>query len=145
MAVTAKRDNLRLVAIILGEKEGKVRNKEAMELLDYGFNNYKVDLLKKENEIIDTVEIEKGSKDKVDVILKEDLIVLSKKTDKSINYDYEVDIKKIKLPLNKGDIVGKIKLLDNGKIIKENDLIVNDDIKKINYLKYVFNKIKKIF
>ena len=42
MAVTAKRGNMRLLAITLGEKSGKVRNNETMKLLDYGFNNYKI-------------------------------------------------------------------------------------------------------
>ena len=145
MAVTAKRDNLRLIGIILGEKEGKVRNQEAMELLDYGFDNYKVDVLKKENEVVDTIDIEKGDKNKVDIVLKEDLIVLSKKIDKSINYDYEIDLNEIKLPLKKKDTVGKIKLLNNGKVIKENDLAVNDDVNKIGYFKYIFKRLKEIF
>ena len=38
MAVTAKRGNMRLLAITLGEKSGKVRNNETMKLLDYGRN-----------------------------------------------------------------------------------------------------------
>ena len=46
MAVTAKRDNMRLIAIVLGESEGKVRNNETMELLNYGFDNYKVKTIK---------------------------------------------------------------------------------------------------
>ncbi len=145
MAVTAKRNNMRLIGIILGEKEGKVRNQEAMELLDYGFDNYKVDLLKSKNEVIDTINIEKGDKDKANVLLKDDLIILSKKSDKSINYDYQVDINYIKLPLNKGDIVGKIKLIDNSKVIEEKDLIIDDSINKISYLKYLFGKLKRIF
>ncbi|MBQ4634349.1 MAG: D-alanyl-D-alanine carboxypeptidase, partial [Bacilli bacterium] len=47
MAVTAKRNNMRLLAVVLGEKEGKVRNKETSDLLDYGFNNYEVITIKK--------------------------------------------------------------------------------------------------
>ena len=47
MAVTAKRDGMRLLAIVLGEKEGKVRNKETANLLDYGFNIYEVLTIKK--------------------------------------------------------------------------------------------------
>ena len=39
LAVTAKKYGLRLIGIVLGEKESKIRNNEAMKLLDYGFNN----------------------------------------------------------------------------------------------------------
>ena len=38
LAATAKRNDLRLIAIVLGEKDSKVRNSETMSLLDYGFN-----------------------------------------------------------------------------------------------------------
>ena len=40
MAVTAKRNGMRLLAIVLGESNGKIRNQETAELLDYGFNLY---------------------------------------------------------------------------------------------------------
>ena len=38
---------LRLIAIVLGEEESKVRNSETMALLDYGFNNKKITIIKK--------------------------------------------------------------------------------------------------
>ena len=46
MAVTAKRDDMRLLAVVLGEKQGKVRNNETAALLDYGFNTYEVNTIK---------------------------------------------------------------------------------------------------
>ena len=44
LAVTAKRDGMRLIAIVLGEDNAKVRNSEAAQLLDYGFNNKQIQL-----------------------------------------------------------------------------------------------------
>ena len=52
MAVTALKDNMRLIAVVLGEASGKVRNSEAMELLYYGYNLYKVDLIKIKDDVI---------------------------------------------------------------------------------------------
>ena len=145
MAVTAKRDNLRLIAIVLGENEGKVRNNETMELLNYGFDNYKIDLVKSKDEIVETVKIDKGNKKSVDIYLKNDLAILSKKSDKNIKYDYEVVLNDIKIPLKNGDVVGKINLLNNNKVVKSEDLIVKDDINKVNYFKYIGDKILNIF
>ena len=73
MAVTAKRDDMRLIAIVLGEETGKVRNEETSTLLDYGFNMYKVDLVKGKDEIITDIKIDKGDKDKISLSAKEDL------------------------------------------------------------------------
>ena len=79
MAVTAKRDDMRLIAVVLGEETGKERNEETSELLDYGFNMYKVDLVKSKDEIITDIKIDKGDKEKISLSAKEDLLVLKKK------------------------------------------------------------------
>lgn len=145
MAVTAKRDNMRLIAIVLGEKSGSVRNNETMALLDDGFYHYKIDLIKPKGDIVEKIKIDKGNVDEVNVVLKDELSVLSKKTDASINYDTKVTINDIDLPINKGDCVGKIDVIYNGNIIKSSDLIVLDDVKKINYFKYIFTDLINVF
>ena len=144
MAVTAERDNMRLIAIVLGEASGKARNQEATDLLDYGFNTYKVDLLNKKNEVVKELEIEKGNKSKVNAILKHDVSILRKKSDAGINYDTSVKINDIRLPLKKGDVVGKLEVLDNGNVIKSEDLIIDEDVSKINYFKHLYNSFKNI-
>lgn len=145
MAVTAKRDNMRLIAIVLGEKESKVRNSETMELLDYGFDNYKLDLIKEQGDVVKTINIDKANLDKIDIKTKDDLSVLSKKFEKSIKYDFDIKLNDITLPIKKGDVVGKIDLLYNDKVIKSSDLIVDVDVGKINYFKYIYNEIKSLF
>ena len=144
MAGTAERDNMRLIAIVLGEASGKARNQDATDLLDYGFNTYKVDLLNKKNEVVKELEIEKGNKSKVNAILKHDVSILRKKSDAGINYDTSVKINDIKLPLKKGDVVGKLEVLDNGNVIKSEDLIIDEDVSKINYFKHLYNSFKNI-
>lgn len=144
MAVTAERDNMRLIAIVLGESSGKARNQDATDLLDYGFNTYKVDLLNKKNEVVKELEIEKGNKSRVNAILKHDVSILRKKSDAGINYDTSVKINDIKLPLKKGDVVGKLEVLDNGNVIKSEDLIIDEDVSKINYFKHLYNSFKNI-
>ena len=145
MAVTAKRGNLRLIAIVLGEKESKIRNSETASLLDYGFNNYKIDLIKEKGEIVDKIDILKGNKKSVDVVLKDDLKILNKKSNPSINYEFEIKLDEISLPIKKNDKLGTINLVDNGKIIKSVDLISNDNVLKIGYFQYLINGFLSLF
>ena len=145
MAVTAKRNNMRLIAIVLGEKESKVRNNETMNLLNYGFDNYKVELLKKKGEVIKTVEIERGTKDKIELVTKDELSILTKKSNPNINYSYNVVINNFKLPVKKGNIIGKIELIDKNKIVKNVDLISNDSVYKINIFKFLINYFTSVF
>lgn len=144
MAVTAKRNDMRIIAVVLGEESGKVRNQETTELLDYGFNNYKVDLVKSKDDVVSEIKFDKGDKEKVDVVPVEDISMLSKKSEVSRQYDTEVKLNKVSYPINKGDIVGKILVKDNNKIIREVDLTIVDNVKKINYFKLWLRTLKNI-
>lgn len=144
MAVTAKRGNMRLLAITLGEKSGKVRNNETMKLLDYGFNNYKINLIKSKNDVVDKIKIDKGNKEFVNVVPIKDVSILLKVSDRAKRYDTDVKIEKVKYPLQKGDVVGKILIKDGEKVIDNVDLIVNEQVKKINFIKLYFRTLKRI-
>ncbi len=144
MAVTTKRDGMRLLAIVLGEKEGKVRNSETMELLDFGFQNYKVDTLKKKGEVVTYLDLDKANK-KVPVVLKNDLTILSKKTDKSLLYDFKINMNDNSLPIKSNSVVGKINLVNDNKIVKSEDLIITEDIYKVGYFKYLLDMLYSIF
>ena len=76
LAATAKRDSLRLIAIVLGENDSKVRNQEVMDLLDYGFNNVKMNCIMKKGDLIEKRKIVKGDHSILEVVLKEDTIYL---------------------------------------------------------------------
>lgn len=144
MAVTAKRDGMRLIAIVLGEEQGSVRNEETEKLLDYGFNIYKVDVVKNKGEIITDINIDKGTKDKISASINEDISVLKKKSELSKTYDIDTKINDIKLPVKKGDVIGKVLIKDNGKTIKEVDLIATESVDKLGYFKTILGTIKNV-
>ena len=126
MAVTAKRDGMRLLAIVLGEESGKVRNSEVSELLDYGFDNYKTMVLKDKNDIVDTIVVEKGTKREINV--KEDASILMRQSDSENGYDTEISLNDISLPLKRYDVIGKFYIKKDDEIINAIDLIVKDDV-----------------
>ena len=144
MAVTAKKDNMRIIGIVLGEEISKVRNKETEELLDYGFNTYKVNLIKKKGDLVDTIKINKGNKKKIDVILDSDIAVLTKKSDNGLKYDEKVVLNEIKLPLKQGDIIGVLELYNKGSKIGTYNLVSSCSVKKKNMISIYLDNLKKI-
>lgn len=144
MAVTAKRDNMRLIAVVLGEDSGKVRNQETMELLDYGFNLYKVDLIKSRDDKVGSTKIDRASKEKIDIYPKEDITILGKKSDVSLNYDIEVKLNDINLPVKKDSVIGKIIVKSGNKNIREVDAIVKENIEKMSFLQTFGNTLKEV-
>ena len=145
MAVTAKRNGLRILAIVLGEKEGKVRNKETSELLDYGFNNYEITNIKKKGEKVGEISLLKSDSEKIDIILNEDINIIQKKGEEKKEFKSEVKLNNLKLPIKKGDIIGELLIKDNNEIIKKVTLYSNKDMKKRNFLDLWGNILKSMF
>lgn len=144
MAVTAKRNNMRLIAVVLGEEVSKVRNKETQELLDYGFSLYKVDVIRKKGEVIDKVKIKKSNTDKIDAILENDVTVLLKKSDQKKPYKEKIIIDDINIPIKKNSKIGTLELYDNSNKIGSYNLITNKDIKKKSIYNIYLDNLKDI-
>lgn len=145
MATTAKRNNMRLLAIVLGEESGKVRNLETTELLDYGFNLYEVKTIKKKGEILGNIEIDKANKNIINIVASEDVVILKKQSDKDKEYKSDVKLKSLKLPIKKGDNIGTLTVKDDiGNKIEEIKITVLEDIEKDNFLNIFFKIIKNM-
>lgn len=141
MAVTAVRHGMRLLAIVLGEENGKVRNSETAELLDYGFNLYELDTIKKKGEILGNIKIDKSSVDNIEIIASRDVTVLKKKGEEKKNYKTDLRLNNLELPINKGEEIGNLIILDDlGNQMDKVAVTVNQDIKKDNFLN-IFLKI----
>lgn len=143
LAATTKRNNLRLIAIVLGEKDSKVRNKETMELLDYGFNNIKVKKLKNKHAVIKSVQINRANKKSINALLKEDLIVTSNNIHKQ-KYKYKVELNNIKLPIKKGQEVGKISVLVDNRVVLEERLISSDSVKQMSFYELYTSNLRNL-
>ena len=133
LAATAKRGDIRLIGIVLGEKNSKVRNNETMELLDYGFNNTKLKVLKNKNTIVKKIKLSKATKDYINVYLKDNLFVIEDINDNN-KYKYDIDIYNIKYPINKNNIIGKMNVINNNKIVGSSLLISKDNINKLDII-----------
>lgn len=135
MAVTAKKDNLRLVAIVLGEEDNNVRNSETASLLDYGFNSYKIQLLKAKGDSLGKITIEKGNLDNVEIVTTQDIGAVTKKSENLENLETELQMDEIQLPVAPGDVVGKVILKHNGEVLGEYPVTVKEEVKKTSFLR----------
>ena len=140
LSATVKRGDLRLIGITLGEKDSKVRNKETIDLLDYGFNNTKLKTLKKKNSVIRSINLDKSDKKSINLILKDNLNVIED-IDSKNKYNYEVNVNEIKLPIKKGDVLGTIFVYLKNKKVSSMDLISDRDVGKLSLIDLFRNNI----
>ena len=147
LAATAKKEDLRFIAIVLGEEDSKVRNQEVMSLLDYGFNHYQMNLIKSKDQVLKKIPVDKATKTEISLVPVHDIGVLSKKSDNSRKYTYDVEVNSFKFPVKEGDIVGKVvvKDKDKNKKITSVDLTVLEDIDSLSYIELFYKGFKDLF
>ncbi len=144
MTVTAKRNNMRLIAIILGEEVSKVRNAETTALLDYGFQSYQAKTLKEKGIVVDKIQLERSNKKEIELILKDDIQILEQIGTTDKKYQEKIKLNNYQLPIKKGDVLGKLQIYDENKLVSEYDLIAKEDAKKQTLLSYYSENLKKI-
>ena len=140
LTASAKRNDMRLISVIIGAENSKTRFNESSLLLSYGFANFENKLLVDISAPLKKVKVNKGKLDEVDVYGEENFSVIVKKGD---NATYETNMEipdAVKAPLENGDVVGKVVITKEGSVIKEVNVIVKEDIKHSSYLDN-FNKI----
>ena len=142
LSATAKRENMRLIGVVLGAENSKKRFAETSQLLNYGFANFENKKVVDSNK---TQKIEiKGCKQKTLTIHPEsDLYIICNKKDKENNFSIETKLKEhITAPITIGDSLGEILVVQNGQVISSTKIISKDNVEKasfIDYLSYVLN------
>jgi D-alanyl-D-alanine carboxypeptidase (penicillin-binding protein 5/6) len=140
ITATAKINDMRIITVVMGEPDTKTRNSDVASVFDYVYAQYALNKVVKQGDVIDTVNVNKGKLDKVDIISSLDVSKLYKKSDGVSDITYEAEIYEINAPVKKGDVVGKLKL-SNGTTI---DLTVKEDVKKANIIEYFYKYLKQV-
>lgn len=144
LTATAKKNGMRIIAVVMGEPDSKTRNAEVTSMLDYAFAQYEVERVLSTNSILGQKQIEKGKQKYVTIVPTEDINLLHKKIDNKKNVTYELNVDKIKAPVKVGDIVGSIDIKEDDKVIKTIDVTVKEDVKKANVFEVFWNNIVDI-
>ena len=132
LASSLIRNNRRLIAVGSGFETKSSRSRESSKLLTYGLTNFDLIEIAKSKKTIDKIDVWQGKEDQVDVYVNQDIYKTIKKAQKrllkiSINYSGPVEA-----PIQKEQIVGKLKVVYDENLIGEYDLLAAKEIKKVN-------------
>lgn len=144
LTATINKDNMRVIAVVMGEDSSTTRNSEVSGLLDYAYNLYKKDTYITKEEVLGNAKVEKGNVEYANIVTVDDISIINKKEYKRGEIKFELDLKYLKAPIKKGDVVGKIKVIENGNIISEADVTVDKNIDKAGYFTMFIRNLKEI-
>ncbi len=123
LTATAKRNNMRVIAVVLGEPDTKTRNNEVASLFNYAFNHYQVFPVYKKGDVIQPLQVDKGKETKVNIVTSQPVSLLTKKGEAPEMYTREIVLNPyMKAPLKKTDVVGHIFIKKDGQTVTRIDL-----------------------
>ena len=144
LTATASKSNMRVITVVMGEPESTIRNKETTDMLNYSFNMYSIEKMLSKDKKVGTIKINLGEKETSDIVPVKDVNILNNKQNEKRNVIYDVETYKVTAPVKKGDIVGKLKVIENDKILEEIEVTIPNDIKKVNIFKAYLRNIKSM-
>lgn len=144
LTATMKKDNMRLITVVMKEENTSKRSADTTKMLDYGFNIYMVQTILDEKTTIEKKKVELGKTLTTEIVPKENITILNKKSDDQKNITYKTNINKIIAPVKKGDKVGTIDIIEDNNIISTIDATVKEDITKANILTIYLRNLKEI-
>ncbi|NDB56492.1 D-alanyl-D-alanine carboxypeptidase [archaeon] len=132
LASSLMRNGRRLIAVGSGFNTKNIRSRESTKILTYGLTNFDLVKIADSQTPISEIDVWLGKQNNVKVYTKKDIYKTIKKARKknlkiSVNYEGPIEA-----PINKDDVLAKLKVVYEDEIIGEYDLYAIQNVKKLN-------------
>lgn len=134
LCATAKKNNMRVVAVIIGADSSKIRNAAISAMFDYSFSNFSNEIMLKAGENLDiTLAVSGGKNQSVALGVERDVTRFVSRDEKA-NYEIKYDLPStVKAPIKKGDKVGEAYLVKDGVIVDKVAIVANEDVERMSF------------
>ena len=133
LAATAKRNNMRVISVVIGEKTSAERFEDVKTMFDYAFANYFVTpILYAGQALEEKAYVNGGKREEVEVYPQRDVSVFSKRGEKA-NITLEKRLQKLKAPVKKESTIGELIVFKDGVEIERVNLLASEDVKAATF------------
>lgn len=134
LTATAKKNNMRMISVVMGAENTKQRNQDITKMFDYAFSQYEIKNMYDRGDTVDEIDISKGSKKKLKVITDDIVSILYEKGEKLDNVTENIEVDKaVKAPIKKGESIGILQLIHDGEVLSETTLVSAEDVDKASW------------
>jgi D-alanyl-D-alanine carboxypeptidase (penicillin-binding protein 5/6) len=142
LVASAKRNNRRLISIVLGAKSDSVRTMESQRLLNYGFLSYDTVRVFRKKQKVTTIKLWKGQQKTLRAGFNHDLYFSLPKGQASklkATMEYK---QPVIAPIKAGQKVGVVKFIFDGKQMGKYPLIALESIERSGFLSRTWDEIQ---
>ncbi|MCA1009533.1 D-alanyl-D-alanine carboxypeptidase family protein [Halobacillus halophilus] len=135
LTASAKRDDMHMIAVVMGAETPKDRNSDITSLLDYGFGQYEGVKLYDKKDTLKTMKLTRGQPENIKLSPEKDVVILKKKSQKEQAYDTKIKLVEQKeLPLSRGDHMGWVIIEKDGKEVAKVRLETKEKVEKASFI-----------
>ena len=139
---SAKRENDRLITVVLGTSSAKMRVQESQKLLNYGFRFFETHKLYAAKQRLNDVKVWEGTRDLIGVGLTDDLyITIPRGQYKNIKIESSVN-PEIKAPIEEGATLGTLHITLGDETIADKTLVALDPVEEGSFFKKLIDQVK---
>lgn len=133
LSATAKKDDIEMIAVVMAEPDSKTRVKDSIAMLNYGFG--KCCRYSDENVLEKQVysEVERGIEKEIEGIVEEGFSYIDVNGSDLSTVTKKVELQKVKAPVKKGDVIGKVVYTLNGEEIGTVDINAKKTVGEMNF------------
>ncbi|AGE63996.1 D-alanyl-D-alanine carboxypeptidase [Bacillus subtilis XF-1] len=138
LTASAKKGNMRAIAVVFGASTPKERNAQVTKMLDFAFNQYETHPLYKRNETVAKVKVKKGKQKFIELTTSEPISILTKKGEDMNDVKKEIKMKdNISAPIQKGQELGTLVLKKDGEVLAESPVAAKEDMKEAGFITFL--------
>lgn len=141
---TVKRDNLRLIAVVMGVDQPKGHFTESIKLYNWAFANFGYKQFFDKGQVVGQTKVSKGKVEAIPLVAAQKIGALTDKNKKS-KIEMAANIPDyIEAPVKKGQKVGEVTIKKDGKVINTVDLLAKEDVAKADFWQLMQRTVKKV-
>lgn len=145
LAASSKRGDMRLISVIFGTKSMKERADQSRELLNWGFGHFANQVIAPANQSAGKAPVIFGKADNVAVATKDTLKVLTPKI-QTQPIQSQINLNKdLKAPIKKGQEVGTMTAVMEGKAIASVPLVATEDVAEAGFFSRMWDSVVRFF
>lgn len=131
ISATASRNDMNLIAVVLGAANTNQRFQEAAALLDYGFANWVVTVA--ENPPVEQVAVAGGMTESIRVEMPQPPKIRMRLQEKGTLESIVHIEQPLEAPVAKGEVIGTVTYESGGQVLAEEEILAAEDVEKITW------------
>ncbi|BBP43021.1 D-alanyl-D-alanine carboxypeptidase [Thiosulfativibrio zosterae] len=141
---SAKREDMRLISVVLGTESANMRIQESQKILNYGFRFFETHKLYSSMQRLNDARVWEGNRDQVGVGLTDDLyITIPRGQYKSLKIETTIN-NHIEAPLAQLDNLGTLSVSLGDTLITEKPIVALANVEEGSFFKKLIDQIKQI-